>query len=226
MNFLSHYYFERHKGALNILGSLLPDLIKNAGNFKVANPLKQPELFDAPELLEILAGWQSHIFIDKRFHAAPFFIRHTQLIKPLILSVTERSEVRPSFLAHISLELLLDHLLITQNKVQVNHLYTNLQQADKEVVRIFLEYCEIAEPEKVLDFIKHFISSKYLISYQKTENIAYALNRICMRLWPEALDEVAVQKLHIALENHLHNHSTELLAIFPDLEEQLKELNA
>lgn len=214
MNFLSHYYFDRQTSALRIMGSLLPDFIKNAGKFKIESPLKQPEKYSDPGINEIYLGWENHIIIDKLFHSSDFFYEQTQIIKEKIKPITEGTEIRPSFLAHISLELMLDHLLIKYNHLHVQDLYTALQTAPKETIIEFLNLCRVESPETVMNFLNNFTSSKYLISYQKTANIAYALNRICMRVWPEGMEKQKIDDLHDQLDQYLAENEKELLKIF------------
>lgn len=221
MNFLSHYYFDRHSSALKILGCLLPDLIRNAVKLNYPSPLRKPENFINTEFHEIFNGWKNHILVDKYFHASEFFVVHTQAIKEQIFAVTNDSEIRPSFLAHISLELILDHLLIAHNYIQVDKLYLALQESDKEITTQFLHACEIENPEPILNFIDSFKASRYLLSYQKIENLAYALNRICMRLWPAGMQQAKVNLLFAVLEEYIAGNGEEMLKIFHEIEIEL-----
>lgn len=223
MNFLSHYYFDRNQPALKIVGSLLPDLIKNAGVNKVKSPLKNTGLLENNLYTDLLAGWRNHIEVDKYFHSSDFFIHHSQALKEEIKEVTVGSEVRPSFLGHIALELILDHLLIQKNKIQVGNLYIALQEADKETIASFLLQCTEQESDRILNFIQNFNASKYLLSYQKMENIAYALNRICMRLWPVSLNEENVALLFKKIDSYAKRYESELMQIFPEIESCLKK---
>ncbi len=221
MNFLSHFYFDRHSSAQRILGCLLPDLIKNAAKITFLNPLKFPEKFSASELHDIYIGWNNHIAIDKYFHASTFFTNHTQAIKKQLFPVTENSEIRPSFLAHIALELMLDHLLIAHNHIQVEKLYVALQESDKDATIQFLTRCNIADLTPILQFIDNFKASRYLFSYQKTENLAYALNRICMRLWPIGMEQEKVNLLYTVLEQYMEVNEKEMLQIFKEMDTNL-----
>lgn len=223
MNFLSHYYFDRNQPALKVVGSLLPDLIKNAGVNKVKSPLKNIDLLEDNSYTDLLAGWRNHIEVDKYFHSSDFFLHHSQALKEDIKIVTEGSEVRPSFLGHIALELILDHLLIQQNLIQVGNLYVALQEADKEIITSFILQCNEQEIDRILEFIQRFSASKYLLSYQKMENIAYALNRICMRLWPVSLQEDKVALLHKKIDSYAKRYESELMEIFSEIEGRLQK---
>ncbi|WP_443944180.1 hypothetical protein ACJVDH_14810 [Pedobacter sp. AW1-32] len=201
MNFLSHFYFDRLTTDPNIvMGTVLPDLIKNAVKSANLYPQKNEFLFLADENQSfLLKGWKRHLEVDLYFHSSDFFLEKTTALKTLIKPVVEDTSVRPSFLAHIGLELLLDHLLIEHNLVQVHEFYAHLKNVDPSDLRTFLDRCGMVESQVFFNFLENFISSKYLLSYQKLENVSYALNRICMRLWPETLSELQLQKLTFQL---------------------------
>ena len=75
MNFLSHYYFERQNLNSNIvIGTILPDLVKNAEKEWNLFPQKNEELFNKdPKLNSLLTGWKRHLEVDLIFHSSDFF---------------------------------------------------------------------------------------------------------------------------------------------------------
>ncbi|WP_316736137.1 hypothetical protein [Pedobacter aquatilis] len=223
MNFLSHFYFDRDTADANIvMGTVLPDLIKNASKEANLYPQKNEFLFSGnPDEENLLKGWKRHLAVDLHFHSSPFFLEKTTELKHLILPVLENSVVRPSFLAHIGLELLLDHLLIEHNLIQVNHFYDKLIEVKKDSLSDFLEHCKLKNPSVFFKFLEQFISSKYLLSYQKLENISYALNRICMRLWPETLNEHQLNQLTFQLGLFKEVLEKDFMEIFSEIEPKL-----
>lgn len=223
MNFLSHYYFDRTNNDANVvMGTVLPDLIKNAAKEANLYPQKNEFLFKGNHDEEnLLFGWKRHLAVDLLFHSSNFFLEKTTELKQLIKPIVENTAVRPSFLAHIGLELLLDHLLVTHNLVQVNHFYDKLEAVKKESLSDFLEHCNLKYPEVFFNFLEKFISSKYLLSYQKLENISYALNRICMRLWPETLNEKQLQQLTFELGIFKTILEKDYMDIFKEIEKKL-----
>lgn len=223
MNFLSHYYFDRASEDANVvMGTVLPDLIKNAAKEANLYPQKNEFLFKGnPDEENLLAGWKRHLAVDLFFHSSHFFLEKTTELKQLIKPIVENTSVRPSFLAHIGLELLLDHLLIEHNLIQVNHFYDKLNAVKKESLSDFLEHCNLKQPEVFFNFLEKFISSKYLLSYQQLENISYALNRICMRLWPETLNEKQLQQLTLELAVFKEILQKDFMEIFEEIEAKL-----
>ena len=224
MNFLSHYYFDRtNSDAHVVMGCVLPDLIKNASKEANLYPQKNEFLFTGnPEEEALLLGWKRHLAVDLYFHSSDFFLEKTALLKQLILPVVDNTPVRPSFLAHIGLELLLDHLLIEHNLVQVNHFYDQLIAVNGQSLDDFLQHCKLKQPDVFKRFLEQFISSKYLLSYQKIENISYALNRICMRLWPQSLEEKQINALTVQLEIFREMLNEDFLKIFEEIEAKLQ----
>ncbi|WP_145856390.1 ACP phosphodiesterase [Pedobacter suwonensis] len=223
MNFLSHYYFDRTSDdAYVVMGTVLPDLIKNASKEANLYPQKNEFLFKGnPDEESLLLGWKRHLAVDLLFHSSAFFLEKTTALKQLIKPIVEDTAVRPSFLAHIGLELLLDHLLVEQNLIQVNHFYDKLEKVKKDSLSDFLEHCKLKNPEIFFGFLTKFISSKYLLSYQKLENISYALNRICMRVWPETLSERQLNLLTLELGIFKAVLQKDFMEIFEEIEKKL-----
>ncbi|MNK12362.1 hypothetical protein D3C87_304220 [compost metagenome] len=224
MNFLSHFYFERNNPDENmVLGVVLPDFIKNAQKDYNLYPLKIRHLFEEePHQISILNGWKKHIEVDQIFHSSPFFQQRTNELKQLILPSCENSPVKPFFLAHIGLELVLDHLLTVDGLVNINTFYDQLTRANKTALNDFLHTSSLEDTDVFFKFLNSFISSRYLFSYQKIENISYALNQICKRLWKNPFTEIQLSELTAQLDIFKDTIKTDYPSIFKDIEEQLK----
>jgi acyl carrier protein phosphodiesterase len=224
MNFLSHFYFERNNPDENmVLGVVLPDFVKNAHKDYNLYPLKIRHLFEKePQQLSILKGWKKHIDVDQLFHSSVFFQQKTNELKQLILPACENSPVKPFFLAHIGLELTLDHLLAINGQININTFYDQLTRANKTALNDFLQSCSLTDTSVFFNFLNNFISSRYLFSYQKMENITYALNRICMRLWSNPFTDEQLRYLTLQLDAFKHNLQNDYRSIYNDIEKELK----
>lgn len=223
MNFLSHYYFDRNSTSENlVLGTVLPDLVKNAHKDWNFYPQKSEALFISDKQLnELLQGWKKHLAVDAIFHSSDFFHTHTAQLKQYLLPILQDSVVRPSFLAHIGLELLLDHLLVNNRIIDINSFYGHLEKVDEGILLSFLQKCNCTEPDKFFGFFNSFKSSRYLLSYQKLENISYALQRICMRLWAHPFHETTVALLTEQLDSYKLILEKDYLSIFGEIENRL-----
>jgi acyl carrier protein phosphodiesterase len=222
MNFLSHFYFDRdHKDPYYVLGILLPDLIKNADKKWNIHPEKNYQSFKITQHLGLYYGYQKHLAVDGIFHNSEFFKHYQNQFKADLKQAIGTSKVKPFFLSHITLELLLDHILISQNMVDVGLLYKHLNSIDEQILEDFLLLNHINDTAKFQQFFYRFKTEQYLYSYLELDKISYALKRICMRVWqkPFTLDQ------EFALTNSLMNCKNELskefISIFEHIESEL-----
>jgi len=224
MNFLSHFYFEKDNPDENmVMGVVLPDLVKNAQKESNLYPLKDRHLFESDAFQRsILNGWERHVMVDAIFHSSDFFRVQTGSLKQMILPILENSPVKPFFLAHIGLELLLDHLLTINGVVNIGMFYTHLSKTDRNALESFLKNCSVTDTQVFFNFLDGFISGKYLFSYQKIENITYALNRICMRLWDNPFSDQQLLQLTDQLNIFKESLAGNYTSIFDEIELLLK----
>ena len=223
MNFLSHFYFDRETTDPNlVVGIVLPDLVKNVNKAWNLHPEKNPELFQVTSALNsIFTGWERHLKVDKYFHSSTFFSDHTHRIKTALLPVLQGSPIRPSFLAHITLELLLDSLLITDKVLDARNFYTHLKSADRGSLEDFLINNQITETSKFFKFFDEFIKVSYLHTYTEAKSLVYALHKICMRLWTNPLTEYQKKDLQQVLIDYKEYLRSDYMQIFKDISARL-----
>lgn len=223
MNFLSHYYFERHnQSSEEVLGTVLPDLVKNADKSWRIFPEKNEDLFsNSSELAYLFTGWKRHLEVDRYFHSSDFFKEHTQKLRIAVEPVLQNSPARPFFIAHIALELILDSLLLTENVIDTVDFYNHLGRSDKNMLRQFLNINKLPDTDLFLEFLNSFITSAYLNSYRESQHILYALNRICMRLWDQPFTKDQEIELTFILINYIEELKNDFMEIFERIEIQL-----
>ncbi len=219
MNFLSHYYFERNNpDHYMVMGVILPDLVKNAHKDWNLHPQKHPEKYqDDAAWQSVLTGWRKHLEVDNYFHSSEFFKTETGLLKKLILPTVTAGPVKPFFLAHIGLELMLDHLLLHAEAVKIETFYKQLNQANTPKIASFLAIAGLPDEEIFSNFLNDFLNSRYLFSYQKLENISYALNRICMRIWNSPFTDAQLNLLTLKLDDYCRELEPRFMDIFDEL---------
>jgi hypothetical protein len=182
MNFLSHFYFDRDtENSYHVLGTVLPDLLKNADKSIVLHPEKLNHT--KSEINYIIRGWNKHLEVDRYFHSSPFFLTHSHQLKKLLAPALKGSPVKPFFLGHIALELILDSLLVTTEEITVDSFYNHLDKCETTTIGEFLTFSGLSDTTGFFNFFGDFKKSRYLHSYAETKEIAYALKRICMRVW-------------------------------------------
>jgi hypothetical protein len=222
MNFLSHYYFDQDSAnSYHILGTVLPDLIKNADKHIIIHPekLHHPN----PEINSIITGWKKHLEVDRYFHSSGFFIARSHQLKKLLSPAIIGSPVKPFFLGHIALELVLDNLLLTTGSVSVHDFYTHLGSCDNEIVREFLNFSGLQDTDKFFKFYEKFKSSRYLETYVETQQIAYALKRICMRVWDDPFIPQQEEAMTTVIADYRVSIHDDFMQIFDEIADLLKK---
>ena len=220
MNFLSHYYFDRNvTNCYHILGTVLPDLLKNADKTIILHPEK---LHHSNESVNsIIKGWNKHLEVDRYFHSSEYFFTYSHQLKHLLAPAIEGSPVKPFFLGHVALELILDNLLITTNKITVDDFYDHLSGCDDEVIQEFLTFAELKDSSKFFRFFNRFKADGYLHTYSETPKIAYALKRICMRVWKDPFTEEHEEAMNEILVNYREYLYDGFMSIFDEIDRKL-----
>jgi len=224
MNFLSHYYFDRNvTNCYHILGIVLPDLLKNADKSIVLHPEKLQHTNKTVNT--IIAGWNKHLEVDRYFHSSDFFLTHSHQLKKQLAPVIEGSPVKPFFLGHIAVELILDNLLITTNKITVADFYQHMTGCDDEIIQEFLTFSGLKDSTAFFRFFNGFKRDGYLHTYSETPKIAYALKRICMRVWNDPFTEEHEDAMNEVLVDYREHIYDSFMVIFDEIEGKLKQVN-
>ena len=221
MNFLSHYYFDRTtNNCYHVLGTVLPDLLKNADKSIILHPEKLTQ--GDEKIRSLISGWKKHLDVDRLFHSSDFFLNHSHLLKKVLQPSIAGSPVKPFFLGHIGLELILDNLLLTTGIIKVSEFYRHLDSCEEEVIYRFLTLSGMKKPQIFLDFFEDFKEHKYLHTYAETVQVAYALKRICMRVWdsPFTLDQE--EALNTVVISYRESLKPEFMRIFDQIETSLQ----
>ena len=220
MNFLSHFYFDRNvDNCYHILGTVLPDLLKNADKTIVLHPEKLHHANN--NINSIISGWNKHLEVDRHFHSADFFLEHSHQLKLQLLPAIEGSPVKPFFLGHIAIELILDNLLLTTGKVTADVFYDHLGGCKADVIEEFLSFAGLKNTAVFFKFFEGFKNSRYLYTYAETQQIAYALKRICMRVWKDPFTpghEEAINKILVSYRESLLNN---FMVVFDEIDVKL-----
>ncbi|WP_091149675.1 hypothetical protein [Mucilaginibacter pineti] len=223
MNFLSHYYFDRHTtNCYHILGTVLPDLLKNADKTIILHPEKLQH--SNPDVNALIAGWNKHLAVDRFFHSSDFFLTHSHELKKLLRPAIEGSPVKPFFLGHIALELIIDNLLLTTGKIQVDDFYVHLAGCDTAVIQEFLTFSGLKDSTRFFKFYEEFKRSQYLHTYAETHQIAYALKRICMRIWQNPFTPQHEADMNEVLGHYRDELMGSFMDIFEEIDNKLQDL--
>jgi len=216
MNFLSHYYFDRDTtNCYHTLGTVLPDLLKNADKSIILHPEKLQH--SDPAISDMIAGWKKHLEVDRYFHTSDFFVCRSSELRKLLTPAVEGSPVKPFFLGHIALELILDNLLITTGKISVDDFYNHLEGCNSDRIKEFLNFSGLQDTDRFFRFFEKFKSNRYLETYAETNQISYALKRICMRVWDDPFTpehEIEMTKVVAAYRGEMQHN---FMSIFNEI---------
>lgn len=224
MNFLSHYYFERYAvEPERVLGGLLPDLLKNVDKKYAFQIHKYGDVLrSTPKAQSITEGWLRHVEIDRLFHNSDFFYKHTHQLRLVLEDDIADLPVRASFLAHIGLELLLDHELIVHNLLNVERLYEHLAQVDRKALTAYLLNLGDVDIDRFFIFYDRFVSSRYIFDYARIENLPHALFNICKRIWDFEANMTHIKILGDRLDEYKHTQLQDFFEIYSDLSQKLE----
>ncbi len=217
MNFLSHYYFDRHtSNCYHVLGTVLPDLLKNADKSIILHPEKHH--YPDGDTHHIYNGWLKHLEIDRHFHNSDFFKTHSHQLKLELREVISGSPVKPFFLGHIAIELILDSLLLTTGRVKADDFYYHLSSCDHRSINEFLAVSGMTGPEVFTHFFDRFRTERYLHTYADASKVAYALKRICMRIWPSPF----TPEQEAAMTNVIINYRNKIIDTFMEVFDEIE----
>ena len=198
MNFLSHYYFDSKPGKPYFnLGLIFPDILRN---FVRGSRLDLTiEIQHAPLQCELLKGCIQHVQSDKVFHAWQGFHDAMDFVTQNIRA-SEHDIEKDWFIAHILVELAMDHFLINQDARLASKLYTDFEMVDTVQLHSFLRRHEFSNFDLFQNGFDRFMKVRYLESYTEEDNIVYALGRICTKMKLQPFSELQKQLLKTIIQ--------------------------
>ncbi len=212
MNLFAHYYFHHRPGNCTYnAGLLFPDLLRmltlnqRVGLNKLQNSISKIHSEN------LISGIVQHFEADHQFHNWAWFIEKnkqlTQSIRNEGLNIK-----RDWFLAHIMIELAIDHVLVCQNKPMVAKLYSDLGACEHQW-DLFFKNQGFSELRLWTVGLHKFRASEYIFSYKDTDNVIYALNRIYQNAGIGTLSDIQTKFLVVILNN-----------LIPEIKSKLNEL--
>jgi acyl carrier protein phosphodiesterase len=187
MNFLSHYFLDRgHPSSLFAIGAATPDLL-SIYNERLRIKKHHLKGLDGTVLSEsavtFALGVSRHFQADDAFHSSDFFATQTAWISDeLERHFVTKTNQRKFFLAHVLLELIMDKILINNNKGIIDEYYGHFAVANP--FRDVQEFTETISKHPLPNydhFLDKFLQNRYLVHYSEWDHIIYVLKRILRR---------------------------------------------
>lgn len=171
--------------AYYLAGLAIPDWLGViARRTKCRTKHAEPYFEDADLRIASLAqGVARHHADDLWFHETRAFtelsLRFSHRIKQLL---GDEKNMRPWFLGHILVELLLDAKLIAETPERLDHYYQTMSTLDGELVAQSLEQMTGKSIPRVAEFIEKYIAIRFLADYADDERLRYRLNQVMQRV--------------------------------------------
>ena len=190
MNYLSHFYFNASGNDPQFhLGVALPDLMSACGREWRFHRQAVEFKINQNENLALWQGIKNHLEMDARFHQSDFFKSCYNIIRPFLSDrLSPYAQVRFFFIAHIGIEMLLDHVLLWQEPLLAKRFYQTLEKISAEKIRLILEDYFRAPLNDWENSFQQFMKVRYLEKYIELPNVAYGLNRMLVRTRQEPLE--------------------------------------
>ena len=150
---------------------------------------------DDPQLASFARGVMRHHADDDWFHeTGAFGDLSMELARRIRWATGDRDGMRPGFLGHILVELLLDAALIAEDRRGVDAYYAALAAVDAEFVAAAIGQMNGCDASGVAGLITQFVELRFLYDYIEDELLLFRLNQVMRRV---KLPELPGQMLEI-----------------------------
>jgi hypothetical protein len=211
MNYFAHGCRFFHD-PLFLAGTALPDWLNVIDRRTKARSKRAAELLhdDDPVVASMAAGVIQHHADDYWFHGQlPFIDGCVRLSAALRQSLGGDDSPRPSFVAHVAIELLLDSSLMAQQEGGLEGYYRMLGQLHQTDVQRGAERLTGRSIPDIPRLLEGFLRVRFLSDYRDDAKLLYRLNQVLQRVGLPPLPELALSWLASARR--------EVNAIAPDL---------
>jgi hypothetical protein len=200
MNYFAHGY-RYVDDPYFLAGTAVPDWLGAVDRRCRVRPQEAEAASDHPDeiLARVARGVARHHYDDARFHATDAFAdlswRYTAAIRDLL---PPDDGLRPSFLGHILVELLLDSVLIDEQPGRLEAYYRAVAEVESWVVEEAVNRLAARPTERLAVFIAVFRSERFLADYADDAKLYRRLNQIMKRVGLELLPETIREVLPAA----------------------------
>lgn len=213
MNYFAHGLLHVHRPYL-AAGTAVPDWLRIDPNRTRLLEEDARRFRDHPNACwaDLASGIERHLRDDARFHASPDFAEvHASLTELCRAGLARVQKHRPSVVAHILLELLLDAHLIEENPDHLSAYYDCLERVDPAQVQSLVNAMSKADSQSLARTIFHFRSERFLEDYLDDRRLCFRMNQVLRRA---RLPELPLEFLLILQEARdvVRRRGTRLLA--------------
>ena len=168
-----------------LVGTAIPDLLRVSDKgVRVHSKRVSPfaDGGDSPRS-QLAAGILQHLADDDAFHGTAAFIQvSSQLSTMFKASMPVDDGLRPSFLGHITTEMILDSILIEKNSGGLDAYYDALLRVDPQVVLDSVNQMTRDPAVRLAEVIPLFHREQFLRDYANPVGLLHRLNQVLRRV--------------------------------------------
>lgn len=222
MNYFSHYLLIPDKqNEYLTLGCILPDFVRDQkidNSFYLANDFTDNNVHHQA----IYNGVLNHIQSDALFHNSSLF---KQITKQFAKEIRNSNEISLSkytyFVAHILLELYIDHILIEKQPDLLNNFYSNIEQASNNILKTyFTKHLPTNDFDLFLLKKDRFVKSRFLFDYHHPKKIGTFLSYVLQKVKIQSLTQKEEKEIINLFEDKFGDELRERL---PTLMKMMKQ---
>lgn len=184
MNYFAHGYRSVDQ-PFHLAGTAVPDWLSVVDRrVRIRSSVAQ-RFLDSPDpgVGALAAGIVQHHADDAWFHRTRAFAELSwQFTVELRDQLTPDDGLRPSFLGHILVELLLDAALIEARPDLLQRYYHCLAQLDPQLIARIVNQIAPRPAAQLADFIPLFSAERFLYDYAEDAKLLYRLNMVMRRV--------------------------------------------
>jgi hypothetical protein len=215
MNYFAHGYQYVHDPYF-LAGTAVPDWLSVVDR-RVRVRTKTAAAWADNRDLRVAAvarGIMRHLHDDEWFHRTPAFVELSWQLTILVRGVlAEDKGLRPSFLGHVLVELLLDAWLIAGRPQILDDYYRALDTLDVQVVAAAVNRMASRPTDQLSWFLPRFSAERFLYDYLDDVRLLFRLNQVMRRvklpalpdafqtILPEARQAVAARQGELLMPN-------------------------
>jgi hypothetical protein len=218
MNYFAH---GRHfiDNPYYLAGTAVPDWL-NVSDRRTRVRSKHAAAFAAdaePHIAAIAQGIMQHHRDDAWFHETRAFAELQWQFTAVIRETLEPDDgLRPSFLGHILVEILLDATLVAADPSRLEAYYQAMDAIDGPLVEATVNRMSPRRCERLAHFVKLFAAERFLWDYLDDAKLLGRLNQVVRRVKLSPLPERFVELLPDA-RRQVSERQTELLTPEPNV---------
>jgi hypothetical protein len=196
MNYFAHGYRYIDRPYF-MAGTAVPDWLNVSDRgVRVRSKHARPFVDDAdPQVAELARGIAQHHQDDRWFHDTPAFAQTNYELAARIRDCIPDDGLRPSFLGHILVEILLDAELIAEDHARLDDYYRAMESLDPATVQAAVNRMAPVPATRLGQLLPLFLTERFLEDYLDDKRLLYRLNQVMRRVKLSTLPTELLQLL-------------------------------